>query len=273
MGYLPRMNAQAALQNLLQTRFLELQSKNPSFSLRAFAKKLGLSPSAASELLRGQRRASRKLAERIAQRLMLDPQETHRVLRHFDEAKGRSNASGSTPEASKEYLKLTADQFTLISEWVHYAILSLIETQDFKPEAQWIASRLGVSVAKVTGCLERLERLGLIDRAEDDSITRTFAQIHTPDDVFNVSLQKAHVGDMELAKSALQNVPVALRDFTSISMATSPEMMPELKKLIRRFRADATRLLESAPKKSEVYQMSVYVYPLTKPNGESHEAP
>jgi uncharacterized protein (TIGR02147 family) len=259
------MKAQAALQRYLQTRFLELQAKNPSFSLRAFAKKLDLSPSALSELLRGHRHGSRKLAARLASRLLLDPQETHELLKHFDEKKPRPSVAQDVLDPdSRDYLKLTADQFQLISEWVHYAILSLIQTRDFEPDADWIAARLGVSASKVEACLERLLRLGLIERSETGRLTRTFAKIHTPDDVFNVSLQKAHIADMELAKEALVNLPVELRDFTSLTLPTSPERMPEIKKLIRRFRDEATQLLESTPSKTEVYQMSVYLYPLTK---------
>jgi uncharacterized protein (TIGR02147 family) len=259
------MKAQAVLQKCLQTRFLELQTKNPSFSLRAFAKKLDLSPSALSELLRGHRHGSRKLAMRLAGRLLLDPQETHELLKHFDEKKPRPTANqGAFTGDAQDYLKLTADQFQLISEWVHYAILSLIETQSFKSDADWIATRLGVSSSKVQACLELLLRLGLIEKSEAGQLARTFAKIHTPDDVFNMSLQKAHIADMELAKEALVSLPVELRDFTSVTLPTSPERMPEIKKLIRRFRDEATKLLESTPNKTEVYQMSVYLYPLTK---------
>lgn len=259
------MKAQAVLQKCLQTRFLELQAKNPSFSLRAFAKKLDLSPSALSELLRGHRHGSRKLATRLASRLLLDPQETHELLKHFDEKKLRpATTQGTWTGDSKDYLKLTADQFQMISEWVHYAILSLIETQGFKSDSDWIAERLGVSSSKVEACLNRLLRLGLVEKSGTHKLTRTFAKIHTPDDVFNLSLQKAHIADMELAKEALINLPVELRDFTSLTLPTSPERMPEVKKLIRRFRDEATQLLESTPNKTEVYQMSVYLYPLTK---------
>jgi uncharacterized protein (TIGR02147 family) len=264
------MNAQIKLQSFLQGKFFEAQTKNPSYSLRAFAKKIGIVPGAASELLRGHRQASRKMVARIAKKLMLDPQETHELLKHFPETrKERKTQKLEQDIVSKDYLKLTADQFHLISEWVHYAILSLIMTNNFRSNPEWMAKRLGVTPTKVTACLERLERLGLIEKNAKGVFTRTIARIHTPDDVFNVSIQKAHIADMELAKQALQDIPLELRDFTSVSVPTAPELLPDAKKLIRKFREELAHLLSSKPS-SEVYQMSVYLYPLTKPlKGES----
>ena len=44
-----------------------------------------------------------------------------------------------------QYVQLTLDHFSVISEWYHFAILSLAETQDFKSYPAWIAGRLGIS--------------------------------------------------------------------------------------------------------------------------------
>lgn len=257
------IDEQLYLQNFLRARFFELQSKNPSYSLRAFSKKLGLSPSAASEVLRGQRRVSRKIAERISARLLLDPQEQHKLLKGFTEKTKRPNLSTQTDTVSKDYLKLTADQFHLISEWAHYGILSLMKTRDYVSSVSWIAERLGITENKTSQCIERLLRLGLIEKNSEDRWIRTYSAIHTPDDVFSTSLQKAHIADMELAKQALQTLPVTLRDFTSISVPTSPSLLPRAKALIRKFRSELTELLESEPG-TEVYQASIYLYPLTK---------
>ncbi|MGK5084879.1 hypothetical protein WDW37_16445 [Bdellovibrionota bacterium FG-1] len=49
---------QISVQRLLRRKFEEARGKNPRVSIRAFAKRLGLSASAANEILKGERRVS-----------------------------------------------------------------------------------------------------------------------------------------------------------------------------------------------------------------------
>ncbi len=39
--------------------------------------------------------------------------------------------------------KAAADEIAILTEWEHFAILSLMTTQDFRDDAQWISKRLG----------------------------------------------------------------------------------------------------------------------------------
>ena len=263
------MEDQLALQRLLHRSLLEARARNPRISLRSFAKRIGLAPSATSELLRGQRRASRKLATRIARKLLLDPQETHRLLSNFPGPRAPSRRP-VTAETHRS-LKLSADQFALISDWVHYAILSLVRTRGFRSEPAWIAGRLGVARSRVTTALGRLERLGLLVRGSDGGLSRAYVSVHTSDDVLDISIQRAHLADMELAKEALTSVPVDLRDFTSMTMPASVALLPKAKAAIRRFRDELVEILAEEPG-AEVYQASIYLYPLTqvsRPHGAS----
>ena len=244
-----------------------MRTRNPSFSLRAFAKRAGVAPSAMSELLRGQRRVSFKLATRVAQKLLLDPTETHELLDQFDH--GNRNASTSEP-TDTDYVKLTADQFQLIADWTHYAILSLVNTTDFKPSFPWIAGRLGISESKAAASVDRLVRLNLL-KIDGKTWRRGASRVHASDDVLNLSIQKAHLEDMEIAKTSLTQLPVELRDFTSISVPASPDALPRAKLAIRKFRQEIANILTES-RGTEVYQMSVYLYPLTQvrpiPQGE-----
>ncbi len=249
------MNSQQAIQNLLRNRLVESQVKNPGYSLRAFSKKIGMSASATSEILNGKRRVSKTLAERIAKNLLMDPIETQAMLKTFDAA--------SVPDMNRTALRLTADQFEAISDWVHFAILSLVRTANFQSSASFVASRLGISVLHAQTSLKRLTRLGLLELNKDEKYVRRDHSIRTSDDIWNLSLQKAHVQDMEIAKNALRELPTELRDFTALSVPTSPSKLPEAKRLIREFQSQMAHLLESEPG-DEVYQMSVYLYPLTK---------
>ena len=259
------MNEQTAIQTTLRKALTELQGKNPRYSVRALAMKLGMTASATNEILKGERRVSRKLAERICRGLLLDPTERNEVLKRFPERRqNKTSAREGSDTVGGDYLKLTADQFRMISDWIHYAILSLIKTADFRPASDWIAQRLNVTISQAAGALERLERLGLIHYQEDGSIQRTPMRLNTTDDVLDVSIQKSHLTDMELASKSLLKHPVHLRDFTSLTIAISPQLLPQAKELIRKAQDEICDLM-AAEVPSEVYRLSVYLFPLTQP--------
>ncbi len=121
------MNEQIAVQSLLRRKLIEFQAKNPSYSVRAFARRLGMQPAATNEIIKGERRVSRKIAEKIILRLQLDPTERASLLKHFP-VKSPPKSGDLGKAMTLDYLKLTADQFELISDWVHFAILNLIKT-------------------------------------------------------------------------------------------------------------------------------------------------
>lgn len=260
--YVSFMSEQMQIQNILNRKLTELKSKNPSFSMRAFAKKLGLQPSATNEILKGKRRVSHKLAERIADRLLLDPTERMNLLKEFPQKMNRKSKYKEGKEADLSQMKLSSHQFELISDWSHYAILNLITTKNFNSKESEIADRLGLSLKKVQDSLANLFKLNLI-KTEEGILKRTNWQTNTSDDVLNVSLQKMHITDMEMAKEKLSNVDVRLRDFTSYTLAFDLKNMPKVKELIRKLQDDVDELMQDS-NPTEVYKMNTYVYPLTK---------
>lgn len=252
------MTEQLALQNKLREYLLEVQRKNPSFSLRALAKRIQLSPSAVSEILNGKRKVSQEMAEKILKNIGCDLQEQYRLLSLFNTDMQQKSF------IEDNYLKLTADQFRLIADWYHFAILSLAETEDFRADPLWIAKRLGINLPVAEMALERLERLGLIEWSRGRRILKlTQSQVSTPDEVSAQALQKSHHADLELSKQAIEQVDLALRDFTSMTLAIDVKKLPQAKKMIREFHAKMSAYLESGVK-NEVYKLCIHMMPISK---------
>ena len=99
---------QEALQRVLKEAYLKQKLKNSSYSLRAFSRKLKMQPSAVSEIMKGQRRVSIKLATRIVGHLNLHPKDARRVLSLF--------ADSPKVEDSAAQEELSHEIFSLISE-------------------------------------------------------------------------------------------------------------------------------------------------------------
>ena len=257
------MKHQLVVQRLLQNRFTEAKAKNPSFSLRAFARKIGLSHTMASRVLSGKRLVSRGLAEKITKTLMLDPQERSEILSLFPDKK--SSRVDLSDKVDSHYLQLTADHFHMISDWYYFAILSLLKTKGFKNNSTWIAQRLGIAVSTVEQALERLKRLEILSEDKKGKLKRTVPRYRTTDDMVSLPLRKAHFNNLELARKSLENNLVHERDFSSLTLAFRANRMSEAKVAIRKFQDEFDSKFETElSEPDEVYRLCVGFFPLTQ---------
>jgi uncharacterized protein (TIGR02147 family) len=247
----------------MRKKLLEFQAKNKSFSVRALAKRIGMQPGATNEILKGERRVSRKIAEKIAEKLQLDPTERMDLLKDFPE-KMKRNSKFYPDRNGKELeaMKLTSEQFSHVAEWIHFAILSLMNTSCFKSDLTWIADRFGVTTIDVDTAIERMIKIGLIFRENNGELTRTSSRTNTTDDVLNLSLQKAHMSDMEMAKEKIQNVPVDQRDFSFLIFNANPKYLPRAKEILRKAQDDLEEIMDQ-DEAHEVYKVCTYLYPLS----------
>jgi uncharacterized protein (TIGR02147 family) len=242
-----------SVQLMLNQKLMELQEKNPRLSHRYFAQKLGISSGALSEILKGKRKVSAKLASKLAARLNLDPITT-------------ANFTGQVLEADAahdiDYLQLSDDQFHLISEWSHFAILNLVKSDRCQHKATWFAEQLNLPLRLVQDALDRLMRLGMLVYAKKKYI-RSQAHFKTSDDVFNLSIRKSNLEDLELIREHLTASEVQERDFTSITMLIDPEQMPEFKKWIRKAQDQFAHKFETT-KSANPFRLTMALYPLKK---------
>jgi uncharacterized protein (TIGR02147 family) len=158
---------------------------------------------------------------------------------------------------------ISADAFRVIGDWYHYAILLLAETEGFKADPRWIASRLGVSQIEAKFALQRLQELKLLQktggkwRFVDQEITTEDKSLTTP------ALKRRQKQVLEKAIEALENDPIEKRSMTGMTMAIDPEKIPEAKKLISEFNRKMSKFLECG-KKSEVYELQISLFSLQK---------
>lgn len=252
---------QLALQNQLRDYLTEAQRKNSGFSLRALAAKIKISPSSLSEILRGKRKVSKEQAAKILRNLGTDPVQQDRILSLFAD----SQLKGETfAESTAHTLELTADQFHVVGDWHHFAILSLAETAGFRADPLWIAKRLGIKFTEAEAALERLQRLGLIEwRRTQKTLKLLQVEIATSDEIRSQAVRRSHQQDLELSNRAIEEIDLELRDFTSLTMAIDAKKIPQAKKLIREFQRQISAVLESGTK-TEVYKLCVHMLPLSK---------
>ena len=116
----------------LKSELADRVTANEAYSLRAFSKHLGVTPSMLSDVLRGKRNLSLDMALKISHRLKLEGKEVEyfSTLVQFDTAKTMElKAELQTRllalNSKNDPHDLNVDAFKMIADWYHIAILEI----------------------------------------------------------------------------------------------------------------------------------------------------
>jgi uncharacterized protein (TIGR02147 family) len=258
---------------MLQRHFSERLRKNPQYSLRSFARTLGLSPTILSLVLNGKRSLSKKALAKVVERLTLNPDEVALLENELQARRQYKHGVGAYSASSIEFQQLTMDQFEMISHWVHYAILSLLEIPGEKLERNSISKRIGIHPLDAQAAIERLERLGLLEQDEKGRWKQSGAPLKLENRISTAATRNFHHGFLEKARESLEIDPIEKRDFSSVTFAMDPKLVPYALEKIRAFRRSLMKELETMSPPEEVYHLSVQLFPLSHSTRSKNEEP
>src|SRR5436305_266178 len=156
------MESYPALPELLHTELQKRRVRNERYSLRSFARALGLSPAFLSKVMNGKKSVGEATFQKIAIRLAIDPEQADLLKARLPGFKAPGLA----------FSPVEADQFRFISDWHYFAILEALTLEDGDPSPAWLARRLGISENRVELALDRLLRLGLLQKDARGQIVR-----------------------------------------------------------------------------------------------------
>jgi uncharacterized protein (TIGR02147 family) len=260
-------NLSAFLTGQLEQRL----QRNPRYSLRAFARDLGLSPAMLSQVLAGTKGLSATAASRIARSLGLNEDESRRWVtlvesRHARSRVVRAAARKTLKTLESSYTPLDGDAFRVIADWHHLAILSLLETEGSRDDEAWIARRLGITVLEVRESLKRLKRLEMIE-SRGGKLKPTGVFFANPAGIPSRSVRSFHSQMLRKAEAALELQATDERDFSTLVLAVDGERLEEAKAAIREFRdAFEARFCGAASAKREVYALGIQYFRITNPS-------
>ena len=269
LRYIRRMNS---YRQIILDHYSLRRSVNNAYSLRAFARDLGISASRLSEVLSGKQGLSLKSAEKISALLKLNGDEKEyfidlvlsvdaRSKKEREEALERlgDRTGTNTNQEMKE------ETFRIISDWYHFAILELMETKDFRSSTLWISGRLGISETEAEEALKRMEKLELVKKVKG-RYQSTGAELVTGNDTPSHSIQKFNLQILRKAMDSVQEQKVDERGLSTFTVAMDPKLLPEIKKRILNFRDELDAYIqENNQNPSEVYCMSQQIFRLSEP--------
>jgi uncharacterized protein (TIGR02147 family) len=252
---MPSMQSEI-LRELLNSELERRCEKNGRYSLRAFAKALGIEPGALSRILAGKRTPSPQTAEKILGVLDLSAEERNKLF-------GKSTLKQNRSTEAQRPKELSLDVFRIIADLYHYAILQLPFTKLNTSRSRDIASLFGLGVTEARLAVSRLVNLGLLE-VKDGKLVRTNEKLMTADRHLTTSAHKRHQKQsLSLAIDAIDNIAIEKRDMTSMTCAIDERHIPEAKKRIAEFVGSLSEFMEEGSGR-QIYQMGFYLYPLQK---------
>lgn len=261
------MTLKWSYQKFLSDEFRRRQQRNLAYSLRAFARDLGLPAPKLSQYLRGTCGISAKKAEDLAAKIRLSPIEVELFVVSAQSAHARDAVVKELAQKRmKELLKstfseLNLERFTIVRDWYHMALLALTELDQYEGSVEWMARALSMPKETVEQALNRLESVNLLSR-EDGKWIRTQGNMETPIDLPSSAVREYHHQMIDLVQKRFDLVPVEKREISSSVFAIDPELVPEIKHLIQNFQKDLSALIDRSPKRKDVYVMNLQLMPV-----------
>jgi len=239
----------------LKRTFADRCRKNPTYSLRAFSRSVGMDPSTMSAIMNGKRPLTIKTARKLIAGLnIVNPTEVQTII--------AETFAGEEQEEVLGYKQLTLEAAEAIAFWQHFAIMGVLDLKDFRGSERAISERLNIPFGIVLECLDRLAKLGLV--AKEKGIWQlTGRHMATPSDIPSAVLREGHRQWIQKALESLENDPVEVRDISYITMSVAKSRLPQARKMILDFRRKLAAYLEDGTRDA-VYQLNIQLFPVSQ---------
>lgn len=231
---------------ILAEELCKRKQRNPSYSLRAFARDLDINPSGLSEFMASKRDFSVSMATRVARHLPLNQHD-------FDYFVISSQCNRDDNENAKDY-------FELMSYWHYFAILNLAGTSNNFSDPEWLAERLALEQNEIKQALQQLTEMGLI-RIVEGRMIRNISTLQKKTKIPGATVSKHYRSLLSQAGVSLFRDPPNLREMRAITFAIDPDKIQIAKDILLEARDRITSLLTSNTP-SAIYMLSYYLYPM-----------
>lgn len=253
---------------LLHHEFKQRTQKNSAYSLRAFARFLGVSPAYISQIFSSKRIISDQKAKDFAKRFKWTAKKRNLffALIQYEKTTDSQLKADFLEQIENlselDYLELQEDQFQLIAEGYHYSILELTNVTDFCSSPDWIAKRIGISKLQAEEGIQRLLRLGLLTQGSG-GFKKTSPNLRVKE-IPSSAIKSFHQEKLQQAAEALEKQDVLDRDFLGVTLSIGKKDISQVRELSRDFIERLMRLSDKSKSQDAVYHLSTQFFRLDK---------
>lgn len=253
------------LSSLLTEEFSLRYSRNKSYSNRAFARDLGISPSHLSDLMSGKNGITFALCEKISAALKYSAHDQEILFAASEAEFGRTLVKKKTARAfldrldsEKSSSHFEVDVLATISDWYHMAILELSQLAEFTTSPKYIAKKLRIKPGLVEPAIERVVRLGLAEKIGEK--IHAIQAVSLGNGPPSSAIRSFHRQVLKKALKAIDAQPTDRRFLFSNFVAVSSSDIPRAQKFVADFVTEFNREFDKSNPKEEVYCLSVQLF-------------
>jgi uncharacterized protein (TIGR02147 family) len=200
---------------LIRDEYLKKVRFNPRYSLRTFAKQLGMSHTLFSLILAGKRPVTAKQAIKIAQGLKLNSQQTQDLIAAvlmIDSAgkKNRNNPKNTDFVPSVSTVEI--EQFKLLSNWLSFALLEEVGLKNFQYLPVRLAKKYQVTTTEIKDVFQRLCDMGLVIELQPNVYKKS-------KDWFQYKTTESQVAVRNYHRSTLEKAILELNESSAVAFS------------------------------------------------------
>ena len=262
-----RASREDSVPNILKRELQDRIARIPNYSLRKFAKDLGLHPSRLSEIINRRHGVSRKTAFTIAHGIGWGMEECNYFLDLADSQFARNKslrelALERVNSFQQRYHELPSAELLKSMAWYHFAILEMFRLKPYAGDTLWIVERLGISFNEASNAIELLKRAKLLSQNAEGNWSPSW-QFYRVDSKENDSVAKTLFKQLlALASSKLDSTPAELRGYSSLITTIDPAHIEAAKNEIKNFRKEFDQKYGASTTSDRVYCLAVQLFPL-----------
>jgi uncharacterized protein (TIGR02147 family) len=264
---------------LLEQALKRAIRNSPSYSMRALARKIGVSAPYLSRMLKGEKPIPDSRFKSLVRVLEMDEtaQRRLKIAMLREEVQGKreiaaflekllTNGGKSAHSAVDGYTEGSLAEQSLLEPFFKVAMLDLVTCADFVADAKWIADRLGIRVEEAKLAFEQLAAAGLIAEQEGKWI-KVELKLRFPATRSRSGIRRYHQNMMlkalEVLTTQTSDEEFLRRMIIGVSFAANPAHLPQARERLNEMLYELTEILTEG-ECTEIYQLNAQLFPLTK---------
>lgn len=256
-----------SFRDFLNDEFKLRTKRNELYSLRAFARDLGLSHSRLSEFLSGKSPISARSGQTICKALALSPPECSYLINlirsefHPNESI-RVSARQMVKEKRETLLVISkSDAPDLIERWYYPPLIEFL-TLSRPPTFSEIADRLGLDEDTVDAAVKHLEAHRIVERDENGGWKASHAFFKLESGAPSPHFKAFHRSFLKLAENALRTAPIPKRKFVTWVLTFDEASLKDARDDIEDFATNFIRKYSERGTSNQVYSLGLQFYSL-----------
>lgn len=247
--------------------------------MRGLAKKAKFSTGYLPMMIKGKRKLSEQVLERLQPYLKLNATEFNylQLLCSFEDARSPAeqaavlsrmqNLRSYSQSHEKEY-----QAYNYLSHWYYVAIREMINLPHFNRSPEWIQSQLWETVprSKIQKAISFLEEQGFIELQGEFGARQVAKDVDCMGGIYRLALGQFHREMLKLTSDSIDKVTKEQRHILGHTLTLDEEGFTEAKKIMNEAMKKIAKL-EQENRGDKVYHFAATGIPLTKDQGQKDE--